>query len=160
MSNSRDIFRQLKGKWTIKRNIIDLGEGVGTAEFKTSETDPNCLCYREELSIIFYIGAKYDDAYQIYDFTYDPNRDVIKKYRSSKELMYELHIFQNKAFGVYECEKDTYYASYDFINERKFTITYDVKGLDKNYTIVTEFERVLDDEVKVLSEAPADSVDM
>ena len=160
MSNAQDIFRKLEGKWNIRRNIIDLGEGSGIAEFKLSTTDKNCLCYSEELNFTFYMSYQYNGAYQKYDFIYDPAQNVIKKYRSSKELMYELQITQNEAFGFYQCKKDKYSASYNFINERKFTITYDVNGSDKNYTIVTEFERILEDEVKVLSETSVGSVDM
>ncbi len=138
------IFQTLAGKWIIKRHIEGFGYGEGSANFTKSENDCNEMLYAEKLDLHFSGDRHYSNAHQEYKFVYDPKQDCIAKYTSKEELMYKFDIRDNGAKGEYQCESDRYIATYNFIDESKFTLKYVVSGPSKNYSIITEFEKVDD----------------
>ena len=141
---TRTIFRNLEGEWVIKRNLGAVGNAQGKAQFVKSKDNDHVLCYTEKLDVMLVRGGIQSGAHQEYRFVYDEARDSIEKYTSSEELMYKLNISAGCASGAYQCKQDHYIAQYNFLNENHFTLTYSVKGPDKNYVITTEFERISD----------------
>ena len=59
-------FRNLEGKWYIKRYIKGFGRGEGSASFAQSNDDKNIFLYEEKLSMT--LGCKsYDGAHREYN---------------------------------------------------------------------------------------------
>lgn len=144
MSQSMDnIFHNLEGEWSIRRKLGDIGEAEGRARFLQVSGDSNVLSYEEKLEITFF-GSDKHQGHQEYKFIYDPERNSISKYNSSGVFMYQLQFSDNEAYGEYLCDKDKYIATYIFL-DGKFTLTYEVSGPNKNYSIITEFERIVGD---------------
>ena len=156
---SYEIFRNLEGKWSINRNIKGIGYGKGRASFTKSTDDQNVLCYSERLDLHLGENQHYSNAHQEYKFIYDPERMCLEKYTSAESLMYRLEITGKKARGLYLCSPDKYIATYDFIDDNLFTLTYFVSGPRKDYIIVTEFEKIEED-MQDTSGASSNTVDV
>jgi hypothetical protein len=140
-------FYNLEGSWSIKRNIVDMaygngGYGEGKASFIHSNNDRNTLLYKEILSLNLVQERGCATAHQEYRFVYDGKDGFVSKYTSSGDLMYKLDMGEQNATGIYLCGSDQYIAIYNFIDNNKFTLTYKVSGDRKNYTAITEFEKI------------------
>jgi hypothetical protein len=139
----QNIFRNLEGKWSIKRTLQfdrnSTWHAVGSVDFTKSAVD--VLHYQEVVKVTIPYGNTYD-AHQEYDFKYDAVQDVISKYRSSEELMYILDLIGGIYRGIYKCGLDKYVATYKFIDASHFTMQYIISGPDKNCMIITKFEKV------------------
>ena len=105
--------------------------------------DSNVLAYEEKLEITF-SGSDKHQGHQEYKFIYDPEQNSISKYTSSGVFMYQLQFSDNEACGEYLCGEDKYIATYTFLDD-KFTLTYEVRSLGKDYSIVTGFEKIVGD---------------
>lgn len=138
-----NIFRRLEGSWSIKRTLeFDRNckwHAEGSVVFTKNAGD--ILHYKETVKVTIPYGETYD-GYQEYDFKYDRAQDLISKYRSHEELMYILKPMGGIYRGIYKCNADEYIASYNFVDDSHFTMQYIIRGLGKNCTIITEFERV------------------
>ena len=143
-------FGNLEGNWSIKRHIIDLscvalGFGNGKASFVRAGNNKNVLLYDEILDLHL-VGCKpHSGARQEYKFIYDIKADSISKYTSSENLMYRFEMGGEGATGTYLCNRDKYVAFYNFTDNNRFTLIYKVSGPEKNYTIITEFEKINED---------------
>ena len=136
------IFKSLEGTWKIKRQLSDKGTAAGTATFAKESDDQ--LLYSEKVDVNFRDAADLLHTHQEYKFTYDPGTNLITKYTRSNDKMYDLQFHDKQATGTYLCIKDTYHAKYEFTSDTKFTLTYIVNGPEKDYSIVTVFEKEKD----------------
>jgi len=143
--STNDIFHNLEGKWSIKRILGAVGTAEGEASF-IQTGNSNVFSYQEKLEITF-TGYEKQTGHQEYKFIYDVERDSISKYNSSDNFMYQLKFSGNKANGEYDCTPDKYIATYMFLSDNKFFLIYKVTGPAKNYSIVTEFEKITEAEV-------------
>jgi|GEM_PF-1452351 len=145
-----DRFRNLEGKWSIKRTLGDIGKAEGEAAFLLLGSS-NVMVYQEILEVTFHGNAP-QTGHQEYKFIYNIERDTISKYNSfdnfvSDNFMYHLKFSGDKANGKYVCNSDVYSATYRFVDDNKFTLLYDVTGPGKNYYILTEFEKIIEQDV-------------
>lgn len=150
------LFNSLIGQWSINRRIVDTfnkntANATGTASFK-KETQLNELIYNEEVELKWSNVEEKCNATKQYKYIL--NNDVLTQFNIVQETnninyekMYDLKfILKNgkfKAKGDFLCGKDMYKATYEIEDFNKFTINYDVKGISKNYSAFTIFNKIL-----------------
>lgn len=148
MKSAKQVFTNLVGCWRIRRVLGSYGHGEGLAQF-TLTPDPFTLNYREDIEVKYTAesGLKQPGvsgtAYQEYVYLFDEERDkIIKRFvdgRHFYELKMNLETLEGE--GEHLCEKDLYQAKYKFQDSNHFTLSYDVKGPEKEYVIQTLFTR-------------------
>ena len=150
--NARKIFEMMAGVWKINRRILNsqskFTRGDGIATFKMKENDENAMLYREELTLY----AHFDkiSASKEYIFRYKED-DTISVYFNEKpeRFFYTLNFPQletgksniNVAGGEHLCGNDLYLAEYVFVDYNQFQLSYQVNGPQKNYRLVTLYDR-------------------
>jgi hypothetical protein len=141
-----EIFKNFVGDWNLDRDLGAQGFAKGAASYELQ--DNNNLKYREDVEITFnnVIGKHY--AYREYLYFYnDKNNSIIKTFSDGKPfhaLDFDLEL--HTASGSHFCGSDNYRALYNFKDHNKFVTSYIVRGPSKNYTICTEYTRILDQE--------------
>ena len=168
------IFDSLKGSWRLKRSLNSALPGYpsgifeGTAIFSTRANSASEFLYAEQGEL------KTENGFSLkgnrkYVYRYDADADRISawfvtedsKLNAGKEkvdyLFHDLEVKQTEtgwvAEGEHLCDKDMYWAFYDFsspsIVERGqemdvFGVRYKVKGPNKDYTSDTAYQRTFD----------------
>jgi len=142
MNSSREIFKYFIGTWDINRIVGAAGIAHGIARF--IQKDSNNILFREDLNVIYNNSSKSEIAYKEYLYWYNQETQKIVKKFIDNRLFYELnHDFEDrKAYGDHLCECDMYKATYTFLDEGSFILTYEVKGPQKDYVIETKFYRI------------------
>ena len=145
MGLAQEEFFSLQGKWQLKRSIPGSGEMQGEASFSPLTHSSFTLFYREDG--IFNTAVSSSPFYR--EYIYQLNQGNIEIYFTSRRekegLFLSLGWSQDKkarAIGSHRCGKDTYLATYDFLNPQTFTQRYDVTGPRKNFRIQTVFELI------------------
>ena len=175
------IFESLKGSWRLKRslNSVLLGfpsgifEGTAwlTSRKPTAHSAAGELLYAEEGELITENGftLKANRKY-IYRFNADEDKisawfvkEDTKQNDGNEEVDYLFHDLEiNRegdgwtGRGDHLCEKDMYWAYYDFRlaedpeqckDMNVFGVRYKVKGPEKDYTTETAYQRVFNDDL-------------
>jgi hypothetical protein len=141
----KNLFNSFAGVWNIKRTLGNYGIAKGIATFTLK--DSNSLLYREDLNVKFFTSPV-TKAYKEYIYNYNEDNNKIIKHFADNKVFYELNFISDKFYkayaGPYICGKDTYKATYNFLKNDNFTLSYEVKGLHKDYIIETEFTKLGD----------------
>jgi len=142
MKSSKEIFKYFVGSWDINRIVGHIGIAQGVAKFVLK--DSHNILYREDLNVLYNNSTKPESAYKEYIYIYNQDTQKIMKKFTDNRLFYELtHDFNGrKAYGEHLCECDNYKATYEFLNQDCFTLSYDVRGPQKDYVIETKFTRI------------------
>lgn len=90
----------------------------------------------QEKNISFFENKMLDSRRSSNDST--SNND----YCSDDCIFYQLHITKDEATGFHKCVDDSYSARYFFTNNSSFTLSYAVRGPDKDYTMTTHYLRL------------------
>lgn len=143
------IFNFLHDQFTLLRHIESFGVLKGTAKF--NRVDKKSLHYFESGFLTLQNGLKLK-AYK--EYIYMLHDDGLFVYFSNNKepqnLMHKLHIYSTdesnilRASAFHSCSPDQYIASYqfnDFLDNKQFTIKYDVVGPNKNFTIHSQYTR-------------------
>lgn len=134
------IFSFLKGPWTFSRAVTgypNQGRIEGTAFFQ--ETQPGTLHYNEEGKLTLDTGPVLD-AGQKYTYRLE-NGQIIVDYSDGRPFHVLDFSSSKEACGEHLCGQDFYKAAYDFEGPDAFTVKWDVKGPQKDYTITTQYTR-------------------
>jgi hypothetical protein len=141
----KNLFHSLIGIWDIKRTLGNYGTAKGIATFTLKNS--NSILYREDLNLKFFKFSAVK-AYKEYIYNYNEDNNKIIKHFTDNKVFYELNFIADKFYkayaGSYICGKDTYKATYNFLKNDKFVLSYEVKGLNKDYIIETEFTKLED----------------
>lgn len=133
------IFRNLIGAWNISREIENFGRASGVATFAYAEV--NTINYREDLKVEPFKADSYE-AFREYIYKYIKEEDKIIMYFKDLQMFSELETCgESKLSGEHVCSKDNYKVIFDFLNEDKFVVLYDVKGPEKDYKMTTTYIR-------------------
>lgn len=146
MSHIARVFHSLEGPWKFQR-FSDLGNVQGIAKFQKIER--NDLHYRED-GIFFDTQGK---SYRVYrEFLYRFGQEEISVFFAEKpiRLLHTLEFVNPlsttdpvNAKARHLCNCDTYDAEYEFRLPQEFSLTYTVKGPNKDYFMSTFFKRYL-----------------
>ena len=135
-----EIFAQLaKNKWHLERLLGSYGAAQGAAIFsKRSNGD---LDYQETVQVInSEASTRYNASRQ---YIYQQDGDKIRQYFSDNRLFCVLSKTDDNVWqGEHQCGNDHYKAIYNFYNQDRFTINYEVVGPQKNYLIKTEYRKL------------------
>lgn len=152
------LFKALRGQWSFSRKFKNMSsqKSLGTAKGMAifSPIENNVLAYEEKGEFTAQSGSTLSMERE-YLYSYDPEKDTIEKHFSQDKkpngLFYSLAFSSDRllktATGDHLCKKDRYKASYSFQfegtedNLKKFTLTYQVKGPEKDYESETVFEK-------------------
>lgn len=147
LNSSKELFKYFIGSWDINRIVGPLGFAQGVAKFVPK--DPNNILFREDLKVIYNHTSKPESAYKEYLYMYDQENEKIMKKFVDDRLFYELEPdFNNrKAYGEHLCDCDNYKATYTFLDEDSFILSYEVRGPQKDYVIETKYERIKTDDM-------------
>lgn len=132
-------FHLLKGQWLIERRIDGIDRMSGMAEYR--ETSPGHLSYSEKGS--HRIGQEILDFYQSYYLRHF-GRDLHVNFTDGRpfhSLSFQQDDHILKAEALHLCGNDTYRGKYVFHNDNRFTVSWNVHGPRKNYTIETNYFR-------------------
>lgn len=159
MSLANKIFSILEGKWIISRVIENIGKLNGTALFEKSALNTNELLYQEKGLFEFYENSKSFETTRKYIYRLVNNQDIHVYFdenydvSTNNSFFHQLNIDKqlispNKKVynfsAVHNCLCDVYNVFYEFkidTENPEFSIVYDVKGPNKNYTSKTSFKR-------------------
>lgn len=147
------LFKNLIGSWKINRALGNIANTDGIASF--IPMNEYKLHYKEILNLKINdcppIKSKMSYMYKYF------NGKILKYYDERPlRLLYQL-TFPHKdnmfATGYHLCGPDQYNANYYFYNDNSFTLSYKVIGPNKDYTITTNFEKLVNeaDNIKGLS---------
>ncbi len=152
----KNIFSNLIGKYSLKRILGNSGIGEGTASFiecqillgrARSLLNTRILLYREELNINYYNHHNKIKAFKEYLYLLDDNKITKYFFNENKiSLFYQMHFCSIKPFRAeawHRCNLDSYKANYLFHDQDSFDLSYNVLGPYKNYTIETNYTRII-----------------
>lgn len=133
----RTVFQNLEGSWSVSRTFNN-GTFTGKATFR--EQDSQTLHYREDGTMV--LNGSSNQAYR--EYLYKLENEGITAYfcETPPRLFHHLVFRDEKAEGIHVCDRDTYKAEYYFESPEKFTLTYVVKGPEKDYSIFTIFQKI------------------
>jgi hypothetical protein len=143
MKNIKKIFDSLEGAWQLDRVISNYGVADGLAMFNRSSV--NYLAYREDVKLKQNESSLVYDAFREYTYFYDESQDKIQQSFKDGSLFCELKFTDNNnstAAGEHQCSLDLYSAHYNFYDENNFTLSYKVKGPEKDYLITTRYVKI------------------
>lgn len=144
------IFYNLVGTYTITRILGNYGTAKGIAYF-IEDKEPlyskyPCILYREELDVKYY--GSINKVRAVKEYLYSLEQSKIVKYfvnENNHALFYRMHFISGspcQAEAIHQCNLDIYQASYIFLNEDAFDLSYKILGPNKDYTIKTSFIRL------------------
>lgn len=140
---SKEKFTFLKGKWSLKRMTNGFGHMDGQAIFTLLHDDEPTLLYREEgifvppTAIPFNFYKEY-----LYCFHHDEICVYFALKNKKNGLFLSLNPHTEVMIGTHTCGKDFYQATYQFLENDRFTLRVDVTGPQKGFVIQTTFTRV------------------
>lgn len=156
-----NIFKRFKGNWIVNRSINDkLKNNItslnGIAWFRHSYKDLNLLKYREEVlfkdtiplfrEYIYYYDKKHNEIKVFFnEGDNESNFDSIENLR----LFVKLENRNNNYLTLdanHICKLDNYKADYKFINQILFRIEYSVIGPNKNYHMISDYIKKIDND--------------
>jgi hypothetical protein len=158
------VFKSFLGTWKLRRSLTSAlpgfpsGEFTGTASFRPHNADASCLLYHETGELVTEQGYKLL-ANRKYIYRFNPDDQNISIWfvkepapDGNEEVDYLFHELDFSylhqrwiAKGDHFCEKDMYWAFYDFRlanNMSKWGLRYKVKGPRKDYLSDSAFERI------------------
>ncbi|KAH0259355.1 hypothetical protein KCU91_g15254, partial [Aureobasidium melanogenum] len=159
------IFKNFSGTWKLHRSLTSVlpgfpsGTFTGTATFKPhSAFDGNSLLYHEVGELTTEQGYKLL-ANRKYVYQFSPDDEKIACWfvkepapETNEEVDYLFHELEFSfldqrwiAKGDHLCDKDMYWAFYDFRledNMKKWGLRYKVKGPQKDYLSDSAYERI------------------
>lgn len=138
-TSATGIFSLLEGEWQQERTITSGGHYTGKANF--TRLDEITLIYREEGTLTLE-GGYTNTVHRDYIFKREDDRIGVYFAEKPPRLFHHL-TFDSQALAKAEhlCSPDTYQSAYRIINPDSFTISHDVTGPRKNYTMVTHYAR-------------------
>jgi len=144
-SSTKELFKYFIGSWDINRIVGSVGTAQGIAKFILKEN--NSILFREDVKVNYNHSSKSESAYKEYIYDYNEDNQKLTKKFMDDRLFYELvpDFSKSLAYGDHLCECDFYKATYIFLNEDNFVLSYDVKGPQKDYVIETKFKRISKD---------------
>jgi hypothetical protein len=158
MRSAREIFKSLIGTWEISRE----GSKIKTAEGKATfiKVEERCIKYREELKVKLIGSDTVHHTHREYFYIYEEDTDQIRVAFDSMELFYTMKVAGESVTSCDEhlCINDTYKATYKFLSDTHFSVSYEVKGPKKDYVLKTKFVKVLGS-VKEISNKQKEVVD-
>jgi hypothetical protein len=145
MLDNFDFLKSLTGNWQVRRILPEGILATGNAKFTLSISDPNSLHYSESIEAVAPETLTLQKFSKNYTFLYLKHQNKIIKnfYQDSwSELTFNF-IDKPQICTSYRCGEDTYSATYEFLNDASFTLTYSVDGPYKNYQIDSTFHRIV-----------------
>lgn len=138
-----EVMNNLSGRWSLDRAIAGIGGMRGVATF--TPLDQNSLAYREQGSLKLLDGTELQAERE---YIYRARRDgfdVLFK-ENPVRLFHQVSLRQGEASEYrgsadHLCGGDEYRSTYTFLPNGGFTIRHVVRGLRKDYTIVTAYSR-------------------
>jgi hypothetical protein len=159
-ANVWEVFKGLEGIWQIERelkgygNMMD-GKMLGTASFrKLQNNNAPYYYYYQEKGILQLSAGNQFRVHRKYAYSYAEETIHVHYWddinRHQGPLLHTLYFAQVQkkkswplyADGKYLCKRDTYKAHYEFINNNRFKLSYNILGPHKNYLIKTNFCRL------------------
>ncbi|WP_375318880.1 DUF6314 family protein [Candidatus Tisiphia endosymbiont of Oplodontha viridula] len=144
------IFYNLVGTYTITRVLGNYGTAKGVAYFIEDKerlySKHPCILYREELDVNYHGNSSKVRALKEYLYSLEQNK-IVKYFvnENNHTLFYQMHFTSNtpcQAEATHQCNLDIYQASYIFLNEDYFELSYKISGPSKEHTIKTSFVRI------------------
>lgn len=150
----KDLCNYFKGSWQIHREIfisnsqIPYAEANGEVLLETRNNRDNYLFYQEsgKLNIIednseisFFRNYQYLFTEMGLDIYFD---DLL----TQKFYLYQQYFQKGSQLFTQEkhvCNKDCYDGRFEFLDDYNFTHWTSINGPNKNYTIITEFTKIL-----------------
>lgn len=145
ISNSRTIFTQLPGRWSLNRATTDSCSFQGEADFKV--VDDNTLDYFER-GILRLPSGYSCEATRGYRYYLEGNKIRIDFANSSSNqgtfLVLEPKQVGQKNIGVasHLCNADRYDCTFIFETPNLITLKIKVQGPKKNYSMQTVLEKI------------------
>jgi len=149
--NEQIFFKYLPGEWLIEREIINRlslsSSASGFGKVDIVKKDDGFLIYKELLKVRWANGFS-SNSKKRYDYIVDDVGHIgLHNYEDNKKsFMFNLFFEPSDSSlikGEYQCVKDFYYTTYKIINDREFTLTFQVSGPQKDYFIKSCFFRKL-----------------
>jgi hypothetical protein len=141
------LFYSLSGTWNLSRTYTSLlptlpsGSSTGTAHFTPSS--PSHYLYSEQTLLTPNDGSAPIQGIQKYTYRYNENR--INVHFTDGRLFHEIDVNGWKAEAPHLCPPDTYKVRYRFYFKEEvlssWTIDYEVKGPQKNYSMSTLYTK-------------------
>jgi hypothetical protein len=134
------LFNSLPGEWTLNR-VLSSGEQVnGTARFR--HLSPVLLHYRED-GLLTVARVNTLPVYREYYYRFDQNQITVcfAEHNNDRPLHVLRFAAGRVATDMHLCGSDTYTGHYNFSTEDQFTVSMEVAGPHKNYTIFTSYHR-------------------
>jgi hypothetical protein len=147
--NEQIFFKYLQGEWLIEREIINKSSHLLSAsafgKVAIIQKSENLLNYQELLKVNW-TNSFSSNSHKQYEYVIDNNGRIgLYNYDcNNRSFMFNLVFdpnLNNTIKGQYQCIKDFYYATYQIINHSKFVLTFQVSGRDKDYSIISSFNR-------------------
>ncbi len=144
------IFYNLVGTYAITRILGNYGTAKGIAYFIEDKehlySKHPCILYREELDVNYHGNINKVRAFKEYLYSLEQNK-ILKYFvnENNNALFYQMHFISStpcQAEAIHQCNLDIYQASYIFLNEDYFELSYKISGPNKDYTIKTSFTRI------------------
>lgn len=147
--NSSILFKNLNGKWNLKRSITKTdGSSIasydGMAFFQFFEKKNNHLFYREEGHLRQSSGHT-TKAYKEYHFIKNSNSEIDVYFDKECRRHFHKFIWQSfeKAIGKHLCAADLYSLEYAFAFPNQMLWKCSASGPKKDYVILSTFEKIL-----------------
>lgn len=139
-------FLFFEGNWSLRRFINGHGEMKGLASFHPLRGLLPSYAYYEK-GIFLNSDRTESDFFREYIYCLNHGKvEVYFSFRKKRKNLFHTLEFtsQQKAFATHLCNKDSYKATYIFLNQNAFILEYKVRGPKKAFKIETFFRRISD----------------
>lgn len=137
-------FLEFKGNWAFHRTVNGTSQMNGHASFVPLQDTVPAYSYYEK-------GTHKEADLSFYrEYIYCLTENGIEVYFASQkkklDFFYTLNFDSHKkANAQHVCGNDRYEAYYTFMNEKKFSLAFNVKGPRKDFVIQTTFLKILNE---------------
>jgi len=140
---SNAVFPYFLGDWTVQRVISGFGEISGQAKFKPSTERGECLDYKEAM-VLPNSPNQQANAFRLYEYRItESGFDIFfADGATNGDLFLSFAFTQASLLTCHHlCIKDHYDATFEFLSENVFELSFTVDGPKKDYSIHTRFTR-------------------
>jgi len=141
--SAKEVLSYFLGHWTVQREISGFGNIVGQAAFQNHEDEAHWLDFQEAMVLP---GAKENKPNAFRRYTYRMTATGFDIYFSDGAtdgaLFLSFEFTQaSKLTSHHLCIKDHYDATFEFLSDTEFQLSFSVVGPKKDYSITTRFTK-------------------
>ena len=141
---AKDVLSYFLGDWKIHRVISEFGEITGRARFRLNGESDQHLDYKEAV-MLPRLGEQKANAFREYEYRMtDAGFDIFFSDGATKGQLFLSFAFAQASIltSHHLCIKDHYDATFEFLSDDEFELSFCVIGPKKDYSIRTLFTRM------------------